>query len=555
MTPERLKKVENIYHNVLEVLPKDRDKFLSDSCGDDKELRTEIESLLSFENIKADVIDSSPEVLIKEIFSNQITTDLIGKQVYQYKILSLLGEGGMGAVFLAHDTKLERKVAIKFLSDKFLVETNSLSRFFLEAKSSSALNHPNIITIHEIGEYKGRPFIANEFIDGLTLKDFLSERRASLSELVEILIQIASALSSAHQAGIIHRDIKPENVMIRKDGIVKILDFGLAKLSQNSNETDSDAKTVVNFSTIHGIVLGTPQFMSPEQVRGKKVDVRTDIWSFGVLIYQMLTQRLPFQGETTNDVIASILKTEPLPLTEYVPHIPDELEKITLRSLKKNRSDRFQTIDEVLNELKKFRRNYELGTKTEPYNINIGNQSDFDKNTDAEFVQVTAKDSNVYSGKISVLFSQTVNKARQFPVFTSLVFVAFISLIAVLGLALSKANVSINQLSTFQKMKLAKLTFDGTTTNKTAISPDGKYIVYVLREDSQETLMLRQITTSSVVQIMPASAVNYTGLTFSRDGNYIFYTVFENNIGNLYEIPVLGGNPRKILEKVDGKVT
>ena len=235
----------------------------------------------------------------------------------------------MGTVYLAQDTKLERKVAVKFLSDSFVKEGSSLARFFREAKSSSALNHPNIITVHEIGEFENRPFIATEFIDGITLKEYLQQAKIMLTDIIDIAIQVASALSTAHKAGIIHRDIKPDNVMIRSDGIVKVLDFGLAKVSRDSSkEVDPEANTQEKLSTIHGLIMGTPQFMSPEQARGKKVDNRSDIWSFGVLFYQMLTRKLPFQGETTSDIIASVLKSEPPPLNQSFNDISPELEKI-----------------------------------------------------------------------------------------------------------------------------------------------------------------------------------------------------------------------------------
>ncbi len=216
MTPERLKKVEEIYHAVLEISPPKREQFLADSCGADVELRREVESLLSFENDFDSLIDSSPKSLVREIFSEKATPNLIGTQINQYKIISLLGEGGMGAVYLARDTKLERKVAIKFLSDKLSKDTNRPSRFFQEAKSASALNHPNIITVYEIGEVDSKPFIVTEFIDGKTLNQHLAQEKLRLGGVLEIATQIVSALTSAHEAGIIHRDIKPDNVMIRQ---------------------------------------------------------------------------------------------------------------------------------------------------------------------------------------------------------------------------------------------------------------------------------------------------------------------------------------------------
>ena len=557
ITSEKLKKVEELYHEVLDLPRPDRNRFLQDSCGEDVELRNEVESLLSFEGTTDELIDSSPEVLIKEVFAESSVLSLIGRKINQYKIISLLGEGGMGAVFLAQDTKLERKVAVKFLSDKFPKEGNGLNRFFLEAKSSSALNHPNIITVHEIGDYDGKPFIATEFIDGITLKDYLASGKTTLSEIINISVQTASALSSAHKAGIIHRDIKPDNVMIRQDGIVKVLDFGLAKLNRNS-EVGANPQT--NLSTIHGIILGTPQFMSPEQARGKKVDTRTDIWSFGVLLYQMLTGKLPFNGETTSDVIAAVLKSEPKPLTDYYSHISPQLEHITLKCLEKQRNERYQSFDEILPELKSLRHNLEseFEIKTEQLDFRTDNRIISPPITNLKQAQITAEQTNYHPSKISVIFSQTVKKARQFPIFASFILVAVISVIAGFGLGISKLTFSENQTDTFGQMKLSKITFDGTATNIVAVSPDGKYVVYALKKEEKQTLMLRQVATSSTVQLVPEDAVSYEGLTFSQDGNFIYYTLNGNKkaqYGKLFVIPTLGGTPRIIADDVSGKIT
>lgn len=552
MNSEQLKKVEEIYHAVLEVSPQKRELLLQDYCGADEELRREIDSLLSFDKTFGNVIDSSPEFLINEIFASFPTLDLIGSQINQYKILALLGEGGMGTVYLAQDTKLERRVAVKFLSDRFPGEGNGLSRFFLEAKASSALNHPNIITVHEIGEFAGKPFIATEFIDGVTLKKFLSGKKQTLGEILDITIQITSALSSAHKAGIIHRDIKPDNIMVRRDGIVKVLDFGLAKLIQETAEIDSETVNRTNISTIHGVVLGTPQFMSPEQVRGKKVDKRTDIWSFGVLLYELFTQKLPFQGETTPDVVASILKSEPLPLTDYVS---GELERITLLALKKNRDERYQTIEEISTDLKTYRRELEFGNKTESLNFRIDTGIEHEKKTNPELTPVTVEEAVFQPSNFFSYVSQTISKPRRYPAFSSFILIFAASLLVVLGFVYSKQSSSADQADSFQQMKLAKLTFDGTATNIVAVSPDGRYIVYALQNENKQTLMLRQAETSSTVQLVPAAEVSYQGLTFTPNGSYVYYTVYENGAGNVYEIPVLGGNSRKIINDVDGKVT
>ncbi|NJM52499.1 MAG: protein kinase [Blastocatellia bacterium] len=374
-----------------------------------------------------------------------------------------------------------------------------------------------------------------------------------MNQLLEIAIQIGSALSTAHKAGIIHRDIKPDNVMIRQDGIIKVLDFGLAKVSLKLNDIDSEANTQEKLSTLQGVVMGTPNYMSPEQTRGKKIDTRTDIWSFGVSFYQMLTRKLPFQGETTSDIIASILKSEPPPLTQFVPDVSPQLERITLKALRKSRRERYQTIDEFLAEIKRFHRDLEFGNKTESLNFRISDQIENEKQTDAEVTRITAGNS-IRSGKFSSIFSQTFQKAKTHPVSFGLIFMTVVSLIIAVGLGFSKLNLSTGQPDSFQKMKVAKLTYDATVTNVAAISPDGKTIAYATRMDGRETLWIRQIASGSTLQLVPPAEVTYYGVTFSNDINYVYYTVHEKGAENLFEISVLGGNPRKIVNNISSRV-
>src|SRR5438477_6613042 len=265
--------------------------------------------------------------------------------ISRYRILEKLGAGGMGEVYLAEDTKLGRKVALKLLAEELTQNRDRLSRFDQEAYAASALNHPNILTIYEMGDEGGRHFIATEFVDGQTLRTRLSGAPMELSEVLSVAIQIAGALEEAHAAGIIHRDIKPENVMIRRNGHVKVLDFGLAKLMerQEPEQADTEAVTRALVQTDAGMVLGTSQYMSPEQARGKPVDARTDIWSLGVVLYEMATGRAPFSGETKTDVIVAIAKNDPPPLVRFAPNAPDELQRIVLKCLRHDREARYQT--------------------------------------------------------------------------------------------------------------------------------------------------------------------------------------------------------------------
>jgi serine/threonine protein kinase/tetratricopeptide (TPR) repeat protein len=289
-------------------------------------------------------------------------TRIPNSSISHYRIVSKIGAGGMGEVYLAHDTKLDRKVAIKFLNEEFSKDADKLGRFIQEAKAASALNHPNILTVYEIGEAEGRNYIATELIDGITLREHLSHKESlPLNSILKIGVQVAEALSAAHQAGIIHRDIKPENIMIRKDGYAKVLDFGLAKLSEppaiaGGSTSDEEAQTRVKHHTQPGMIMGTVSYMSPEQARGKVTDARTDIWSLGVVLYEMLARRVPFTGETVNHTIVSILEKEPLLLEA----VPSELQRIIRKALTKDVDMRYQSARDLLIDLKNLRRDLDI---------------------------------------------------------------------------------------------------------------------------------------------------------------------------------------------------
>ena len=256
-----------------------------------------------------------------------------GAQLGHYEIVAALGKGGMGEVYLAQDTRLDRRVALKILPAEWAADSDRLHRFIREAKSASALNHPNIITVYDIGEAAGTPFIAYEFIDGVTLREFASSAAANLASSLEIGIQIASALVEAHHAGIVHRDLKPDNVMIRQSGLVKLLDFGIARLSRPA-EAATDAATGIQVQTQHGLLIGTPQFMSPEQARGTDVDHQTDIFSFGVVMYEVLSGVSPFAGDTVTDVIVAVLTRDPPPLAD----VPPQLAAIVSKAMQKDKA-------------------------------------------------------------------------------------------------------------------------------------------------------------------------------------------------------------------------
>jgi serine/threonine protein kinase/tetratricopeptide (TPR) repeat protein len=328
---------------LLEALERpeaDRSAFLTAACAGDASLRREVESLIASSN-EADSFLEAPAMAAPDGSPDA----MIGRSLGGYRILSTLGAGGMGEVFLAHDSRLGRKVALKLLPEAVSANRDRLRRFRQEASAASALNHPNILVVHEIGEADGRHYIVTEHVEGETLRARIDRGRLPVSEALEITRQLTSALAAAHAAGFVHRDVKPANVMLRRDGYVKLLDFGLAKLVAPSalvvSETEADT------STTPGMVLGTASYMSPEQARGLAVDERTDVWSLGVVLFEMVTGRVPFEGETQADILSAILAKEPPSPRQLAPEVPPALDRIVRRALEKTRTDRYQTVGDL----------------------------------------------------------------------------------------------------------------------------------------------------------------------------------------------------------------
>jgi len=352
MDAKRWNQIKEVYDRALDLCGDEREGFLAEACGDDYDLRREAESLLAAHEDAGTFLQSpAVEVAAREIVADENTShapQLIGRELANYKIISLLGRGGMGEVYLAEDKRLHRKVALKLLPAQFTNDVERVRRFEREAKAASATNHPNILTIYEIGQAEGLHFIATEFVDGVTLRQSMRSDGISIAESLSVAVQVASALSAAHEAGIIHRDIKPENVMVRRNGIVKVLDFGLAKLTEmNLSVMDSQAATLRRSSTDPGVVMGTPRYMSPEQVRGEKVDARSDIFSLGVMLYEMLAGRAPFAGATASDCMAAILKDDPSELTEVNSKITPQMGRLVRRCLEKQPERRFHSAHDL----------------------------------------------------------------------------------------------------------------------------------------------------------------------------------------------------------------
>ena len=353
MKAERWKQVNDLFQSAVERAPAERAAFLDEACRGDESLRREVGSLLTSHERSENFIELPAFEVAPELVTSERTNTLVGKLIGHYRIESLVGVGGMGEVYLARDERLGRKAALKLLPDSLTTDETQLSRFKNEARTASSLNHPNILTVYEIGAEGNRQFIATEFIEGITLRVSIGRGRINPHTALEIAVQVASALAAAHEAGVVHRDIKPENIMLRPDGYVKVLDFGIAKLSeQRLASHDHTVETTAPLQTRPGLVLGTARYMSPEQARGQKVDVRTDIWSLGVVFYEMVGGIPPFRGDTPSDCITSILTAEPPPLSGILTDVPLKLESILQKALRKNSDERYHTIKEMLADLR-----------------------------------------------------------------------------------------------------------------------------------------------------------------------------------------------------------
>lgn len=346
---ERWKSIESLFHDALELQPEARAAFLEERCGTDLEMRRELESLLASAEEPLDLLQQKVMDAARDLTATSERNRIApGRRLGRYEVVEPIGSGGMGEVYLATDTQLKRKVAIKVLSHGFDRDPRGLRRFEQEALAASALNHPNILTIYEFGEANGVRFIATEYVDGETLRERLARERMELSAILDVAVQIARALCAAHTSGIVHRDIKPENVMIRTDGLVKVLDFGIAKLSESPSLTAAGAPAKSISMSMAGLVIGSARYMSPEQARGQAVDARSDIFSLGVVLYEMAAGRAPFEGETVSDVIAEILKGTPLPLSQVDAGGPPRLHAIVNRAMCRDREARYHDAREML---------------------------------------------------------------------------------------------------------------------------------------------------------------------------------------------------------------
>jgi Tol biopolymer transport system component len=525
---DRWKWLDAIFYRCLELPPEARSAFLDQNCGSDHELRKELEALLQeveepIDSLQLPVLEAAHAL----IGHSERTTLASGTRLDHYEIISLLAIGGMGQIYLAEDTTLQRRVALKVLPLEFTDDEHALQRFGREALAASALNHPNIVTIHECGQADGLRFIVSELVEGSTLREKLANGRFELNAILDIALQIASALDAAHSAGIIHRDIKPENLMVRRDGLLKVLDFGIAKLSRprGLNLPTDGARTSV---TKPAMLIGTAAYMSPEQATGKELDARTDLFSFGVVLYEITTGVSPFSADTTGAILERILTHPPAAVTQLNPEAPKELEEIITKALEKDRALRYQHASEMRADLQRLKRDSESG-----------------------------------KGTATLVVSQVRRKRI-------LWLGAGIGLVLLAAIGWGAYSHFIPKPAPFQQIEITQLTGNGRVKTA-AISPDGKYVAYAVDElgetdfgvpglpggRTKESLWVRQVAGGDV-QVAPAAEVGYWGLTFSRDGDFLYAVRSEGKnvgFGFLYKIPVLGGAVKRLIAEVDTRVT
>jgi len=471
---------------------------------------------------------------------------MIGQTISHYRITGRLGSGGMGVVYEAQDLTLGRRVALKFLPPQLARDAAALDRFLLEARAASALNHPNICTIYAVENDGDQSFIAMELLEGQSLDAKLDSGPLSLDRLLDVSILLADALDAAHAKGIVHRDIKPANIFMTQRGQVKVLDFGLAKLTRATEmATETIGVTQDGLRTASltspGSTVGTVAYMSPEQARGEALDGRTDLFSLGTVIYQMATGRMPFPGNTSAVIFNAILERDPVPVGQLNPQLPPKLQELIDKLLEKDRDLRYQSAADLRGDLKRLKRDTESGRKiAQPVsapsvNVAVPPPSSSRRPSSGSAVVIAARQHKLGTG-VAMLIAVVLVAAAAYGIF---------------ALFNRKRPVP------FENISITKVTETGKAA-LVAISPDGRYILNVVRDAGRESLWLRNLPTNSDAQVIPPEEVNYAHLRFSPDGNYIYFTRSEpgsTELQYLYRAPVLGGTPQKLVTDIDSNVT
>ena len=491
-----------------------------------------------------------------------------GEKLSHYKIISAIGAGGMGEVFLAEDTKLNRKVALKILPAEFAADKERMRRFVQEAQAAAALNHPHIAHVYEIGESGSKHFIAMEFVDGTTLRDIIHRERAELKRILKYLTQVAEGLAKAHAAGIVHRDLKPENIMISRDGYAKILDFGLAKLVQSrefqalTDERDAQGEADTAMLPQHsqaGMILGTIGYMSPEQAQGKidQIDNRSDIFSFGCILFEAATGHRAFEGDSVVKSLHQIIYEPAPPIKDYNPAAPGDLQRIVRRCLAKDPEERYQTIKDVAIELRELRQEIDGGTEFDATAAPNSSETMLTRGSDVAVSQPTRAIGTEPPVPVTQISSAEYLigeiKRRKGSAVVALIVLALVVVggfgaYEYFGTSTSTSGTS------FEKPKVTKMTKNGKVIS-TAISPDGKYFAHVMSDSGQQAILVRQTTANNDITVVPLAPVEYWGITFSRDSNDLFYVQRESGKpGTLYRISALGGSPQRLMERLDSPI-
>ena len=560
MNREDYKEVNRIFLSALEIEPEKRAVFLDKECFGNKTLRREVERLLEIENsqfMEEPVLAQVAEIIVEEEAENRKTKTLSDsnrtKQFGHYKIISKIGEGGMGEVFLANDLKLNRKVVLKLLSPKLTNHKEYLQRFKLEALAASALNHPYILTIFEFGKSdENSHYIVSEFVEGKTLTEFCNNVHIKLAKKLDILIRIASALSAAHEAGIIHRDIKPENIIVRDDGLIKVLDFGLAKLVKGHKDKSIDSKveTHPQVKTISGMVMGTASYMSPEQARGKQVDTRTDIFSFGVVFYELVAGYLPFEGGSAMEKIGAILHKEPKPLDDV--EIPSEIKRIIEKALRKDPSERYQLMKDLLFDLKKVKQELVF-------------QKEFKRNPQAVVEEARTK---IYKTKITGKEKKqnTARIAMQTFLGKRLFNYRAVLIILLLGfgsvfiwrfaiglteqLATNDLSLSASSFRPYEITNWANAA--GELSSSASFSPDGKFVAFGSTKTGTTSIWVKQTRSGDAIQVTKDEFYNRYPI-WSANGEEIVYYSKRGDSRGLWRVSLMGGQQKLIAENIDNE--
>jgi serine/threonine protein kinase/Tol biopolymer transport system component len=567
MKPEHWRKIEELYHSALERESGQRAAFLKEACAGDEGLFREVRSLLDHEEkvetfMETPALEVAGEALAKRKAqspeADEQSRSLIGQTVSHYRVLQRLGGGGMGVVYEAEDTRLRRPVALKFLPRELENDHQAFERLRREAEAASRLNHPNICTIYDIEEAAGQPFIAMELLDGQTLKQRINagvprEPPLRLDTLIDLAIQVSDALDAAHTQGVIHRDIKPENIFITQRGQAKVLDFGIAKqLPQRRAAQPGQGATRQHQPslTMSGAVLGTVSYMSPEQARGEQLDARTDLFSFGAVLFEMATGHQAFPGETSAIVFDAVLNREPVPVSVLNPQIPQKLEEIVHKALEKDPKLRYHNASDLRTDLLRLKRDTDSGRQV--FRAAAVAAADTASLQGASSARSQATPAPLGQSTDAALIGIVLKKHPR-----AVLLSAAMTVLVIAGASYTTYRLAGRRPpARASAMKIAQLTH-GANARAPVISPDGKYVVYVQEKEHQEGLWLYQVATGSNVQIVARVAIGTTPPTFSNDGNYIYYVDHEKEYprGVLRKVASLGGEPRELFENLSSAVT